>query len=267
MSGHEGEATEAERTGQGVGYALRETFSQSWDYVQLLIVGSFLWALSWVLPLIPLGLLGLTTPLVIPVTLAVAALSVGPATMGLYGLAAQMRRRELPHVRDFFDGFVRWFVPGVLWFLINVFVLLLGVVAVWFYGTQFDHWFTRALSVVCLYIMAFWLAAQLYTPAFLVREDSRVGLALKRALFLTLAHPGYSAIVLVQVVALLALVIVPVLMRWGAVVGVSFIVFFLVLPCFAALAGTNAMEDLIRAHLAADEGEAAAEDEDADGND
>ena len=255
MGSHGAEATEAERASQGVGHALRETFSQSWDYVQLLMAGSFLWALSWLVAAVPLGLIGLSTPLVVPATFAAAALAVGPATMGLYGLAAQMRRRELPHLRDFLDGFVRWYVPGVLWFLINAFFLLLGLVAVWFYGTQFDHWLPRVLGVVCLYIVAFWLAAQLYVPAFLVREDSRVGLALKRAVFLTLAHPGYSAIVLVQVAALCALVIAPVLMGWGAVIGLSFVIFFFVLPCFAALAGTNAMEDLICAHLVAERGE------------
>jgi uncharacterized membrane protein YesL len=138
-------------------------------------------------------------------------------------------------------------------FLVETFALGGFALAAWFYQARFDYWLLEALSLLWLYVGLFGLMVALYVPALLVREDGSIWSAVRNALYLTLAHPGYSFIILLEIMCVVAIVAVPLLTRSNAALGVSFLVFFLFLPGFVPLLATNALNDLLRKHMATGE--------------
>ena len=85
---------------------------------------------------------------------------------------------------------------------------------------------------------------------------STIWSALRKGFILTMAHPGYTFLVFVQVGCVVAMIAAPILGRVNWAMGLSFILFFMFLPGFVSLLSTNAMRDLLRKHE-----EAEAEDE------
>lgn len=238
---------EEERGAGGLGYVLRETLSQAYDYIFLLIAGSLLFGLSLAIPAFVLGLL-VGTRLVVPVSCFVAAVSVGPVWVALYGLGQAMTERELPGLGHLLAPLRRFYWRAVLLSLVEVFILAGSLLAAWFYQARFDHWLIECLSLLWIYVALFWVMMGLYVPAFLVRDDSSIWSALRKGALLTLAHPGYTFLVLLQIAFVGLVIVVPVFGRINALLGLSFILFFLFFPGFTALLATNAMNDLLRAH-------------------
>jgi len=230
----------------GLSHTLRATFSQAWDYIFLVMGGSLLWAVSLAVPATASAVVS-GTPLAIPAYYLLGALTVGPAWVGLYGMSAVMARREMPGFGDFFRAFRRFYWRGVALFLVQAFVLGGCLLAAWFYHTKFHHWAFEGLSLLWVYVALFWVMMGLYVPAFLIRDDRSIWSALRKAAILTLAYPGYTFLILLQVIIVLAVIAVPIVARLGAAIGVSFILFFLILPAFVALLASNAMDDLLEA--------------------
>ncbi len=240
---------EEERRTSGLGYVLRETLSQAYDYVFLLIAGSLLFGLSIAVPAFVLGFLA-GTWLMVPAACVAAALSVGPVWVAIYGLSQAMAERELPGLGHLFGTLRRFYLRAVELFFVEVFILAGSLFAAWFYQAKFDHWLIECLSLLWIYLALFWIMMGLYVPAFLVRDDSSVWSALRKGALLTLAHPGYTFLVLLQIGFLGLVIVLPIFGRINALLGLSFILFFLLLPGFTALLATNAMNDLLRAHAA-----------------
>jgi uncharacterized membrane protein YesL len=231
----------------GLGHVLRATLSQAWDYAHLVIAGSLLWGLSVAAPLAAMALVRDMRVAAAGMYL-IGALTVGPMTVALYGMSETMARRELPSLGALFAALRRFYWRAAGLFLVQVFVLGGVLLAAWFYQAKFDHWLLEGLSLLWVYVALFWLTMNLYVPAFLVRTNRSVLGALRNGALLTLAHPGYSFLVLLQIACMLALVALPVFARSNLALGVSFLVFFLVLPGFVPLLATNAMSDLLRRH-------------------
>jgi uncharacterized membrane protein YesL len=233
----------------GLGHVLRATLSQAWDYAHLVIAGSLLWGISLAAPMLATAFLR-DLRVAVPLFYVLGALTVGPATVALYGMSEAMARRELPGLGAFFEALRRFYWRGAALFCIQAFVLGGVGLAAWFYRTMFDSWVLGALSLLWVYVGLFWVMMNLFVPALLVREDGSVRSALRNGGLLTLAHPGYTFVVMLQIAFLLLLVMVPVFTRSNLALGVSFLVFFLVLPGFVPLLATNAVNDLLRKHLA-----------------
>ncbi len=237
----------------GLGHVLRATLSQTWDYAHLVIAGSLLWGLSAAVPLLATAFLR-DMRLAAAGLYAVGALTVGPMTVALYGMSEGMAARELPSLGALFGSLRRFYWRGALLFLIQAFILGGTLLAAWFYQAKFDHWLLEGLSLFWIYVALFWVMMNLYVPALLVRGEGSVLGALRNGALLTLAHPGYTFLVLLEVACLLVLVALPLLARSNLALGVSFLVFFLVLPGFVPLLATNAMGDLLRHHARDEEG-------------
>jgi len=242
---------EEQPRGGGLGHTLRATFSQAWDYIFLVMGGSLLWAVSVAVPATASAVVS-GTPLAIPAYYLLGALTVGPAGVALYGMSAVMARREMPGFGDFFRALRRFYWRGVALFLVQAFFLGGCLLAAWFYHTKFHHWAFEALSLLWVYVGLFWVMMGLYVPAFLIRDDRSIWSALRKAAILTLAYPGYTFLILLQIVIVLAVIAVPIVARVNAAIGVSFILFFLILPAFVALLATNAMNDLLQARVEAE---------------
>jgi uncharacterized membrane protein YesL len=236
----------------GLGYVIRETLSQAYDYLFLLIAASLLFGLSLAVPATALGFLA-GTRLMVPISCVVAALSVGPVWVSVYGLSQAMAERELPGLGHLVGALRRFYLRAIGLFFVQVFILSGSLFAAWFYQAKFDHWLLECLSLLWIYVALFWVMMGLYVPAFLVRDDSSIWSALRKGLLLTLAHPGYTFLVLLQIGFVMLLIALPVFSRVNALLGLSFILFFLFLPGFTALLATNAMNDLLRAHTEPEE--------------
>lgn len=230
-----------------VGHALRASLAQAWDYFHLVIGGSLLWGISLAVPVaVTVGLRDMRVT--IPLFCLLSAMSVGPMTVALYGMSDTIARRELPGVGVLFASFRRYYVRGFALFLIQAFVGGGALLAAWFYHAAGNHWLLEAVSLLWLYAALFWAMMNLYVPALLVRGDGSLLSALRNGALLTLAHPGYTFLILAQVGCLLLIVLIPLLTRSNLALGVSFLVFFLFLPGFVPLLATNALSDLLRKH-------------------
>ena len=246
-----GESADDAAQPEGLGHVLRSTLSQAWDYFHLVIAGSLLWAVSVAVPTLATAFMR-DLRLIGPTFYLVAALTVGPLTVGLYGMSEAMMRRELPGLGALFESLRRLYWRAVGLFLVETFVLGGALFAAWFYQARFHFWLLQAVSLLWVYGALFWLMMSLYVPAFLVREGGSVWSALRNGALLTLAHPGYTFLVLLQIAFVLVLIAVPVFARYNLALGISFLLFFLFLPGFVPLLATNAMEDLLRKHRAAE---------------
>ena len=228
-----GDVPEPAAEPEGLGYVLRSTLSQSYDYFHLVVAGSLLWAVSLTVPTVVAAMApgGLLTAVA---CYAAGTLTVGPAWVALYGLSEVMARRELPGLGHLWMCLRRFYWRAARLFLAYAFGLGGTALAAWFYQWKFDHFLLEALSLLWVYVGLAWLMVGLYAPAFLVRDDGSVRSALKKATILTLAHPGYTFLVLVQIGCVTALVALPFVARITAAMGLSFIIIFLFLPGFAA---------------------------------
>ncbi|MGQ9731341.1 MAG: hypothetical protein ACUVX8_08680 [Candidatus Zipacnadales bacterium] len=239
---------EVEEQREGLAHVLRSTLEQTYDYIFLVIGASLLWSTALAVPLLPLELLG-DMRFVVPTGYLLAALTVGPMTVAIYALAEAMSSRELPALGILVSALPRFYLRAVALFVVQT-VLGGGIaLATWFYQARFDHWLLKGLSLLWLYVGLFWAVVALYTPALLVREGGSIWSALRNAVVLTLAHPGYSFLILLQVLFLLLLVALPLVAGLSSAVGLSFVLVFLFLPAFVPLLTTNAITDLLRKHM------------------
>lgn len=261
-----GEATASgdEPQRSGLGYVIRETLSQAYDYIFLVIAASLLFGVSLGVPAAALGLWA-GTWLMVPASCVVAALSVGPVWVSIYGLSQAIAERELPGFGHLFGSLRRFCFRGAALFLVEAFILGGCLLAAWFYRAKFDHWALECLSLLWVYVALFWVMISLYVPAFLVRDNSSIWSALRKGALLTLAHPGYTFLVLLQIGFIVLLIAVSVFSRVNALLGLSFLLFFLFLPGFTALLATNALNDLLRAHTEPEEDKGDAEGEEKGG--
>lgn len=230
-------------------HALRASLSQAWDYFHLIMAGSLIWGISLAVPIAATAGLG-DIRVISPLFFALSALTVGPVTIALYGMSDTIARRELPSLGVLFSTLRRYYLRGLLLFLVQTFILGGTLLAAWFYHTTARHWALQALSLLWIYVALFWTMMNLYVPALLVRGDGSLWSALRNGALLTLAHPGYTFLVLFQIGCLLLIVVVPLLARSNLALGVSFMVFFLFLPGFVPLLATNAVNDLLQSYRA-----------------
>ena len=104
------------------------------------------------------------------------------------------------HLSDFGPAVRRYAWVSYRWALLNAAAVVIFLVGFRFYG---------AIGTIGVFIQVFfvtagllWIATQFYTwPFLLEQEDKRLRLALKNGLFLTLANPIYTLILLGMVAA------------------------------------------------------------------
>jgi hypothetical protein len=128
-----------------------------------------------------------------------------PATAGIATVTNSIAHGTGAHFSDLWPGMRRYAWVSYRWALVNVVTATIFVVCVRFYGAA-----GGALGVFLQALFAaaglVWIAVQFYVWPFLIeQEEKHLRIALKNALFLTLANPAYTFILLSM--AALALVI------------------------------------------------------------
>ncbi len=163
-----------------------------------------------------------------------------PATFGLVYVVNRLIHGEALGLGGFWQGLRRYAWQSWLWALANLAVGGVVYANAVFYG-GFDVGWARVLEVVVLGVVAGWAAVQLYAVPFLIEQSqSRLVLAWRNGLFMLLAAPGYSLVVIIAValVAILSIGLVAPLLLGGP-------------GLIAAIANQAVIERLERYHVRA----------------
>ncbi len=166
------------------------------------------------------GMVGLAVLNFLWFVLSLTVILLPPATAGIMVVMNSLAHGTGAHLSDFGPAVRRYAWVSYRWALLNAAAVVIFLVGFRFYG---------AIGTIGVFIQVFfvtagllWIATQFYTwPFLLEQEDKRLRLALKNGLFLTLANPIYTLILLGMVavaVVLSAVTILPI-----AVFATSFI--------------------------------------------
>jgi uncharacterized membrane protein YesL len=135
-----------------------------------------------------------------------------PALAGLCLVARRVSEGKFVRVRDWWEGFTRYFWRAWGVGLINLAFLGLTIYNISFYGPggrfpiSDPAWLSAALQGALAALLVFWLAWQLYVFPLMVEEERpRILKILGRALLLLVGQPFYSVTLLV-VIGLLVVV-------------------------------------------------------------
>ena len=185
----------------------RKTLSDLWDEMYLLVVVNVLW--------IALNLLLVTGP---------------PATAGLFVLTHRLARGEAVGLRDFFEGFRRYFWRSWLWAIVagaGFFILGGDAVLIGSLSSADYVIFIQGFFLMLLFLWAFVL---LYAfPLILEQEQPSLRLALRNALVMFAGNQSFS-ITLFGLALLVALLSTLLFAPWGIITVV-----------FLALLGNHAV--------------------------
>ena len=118
-----------------------------------------------------------------------------PATFGLVAVTHSLRQGQSRGLSGLLDGMRRYFWSSWRWALLNLVVLGMLWVSYVFYSQIAAAW-GAALTGLTIGMAIIWLIVQFYTLPFFVEQDQQsLRLALRNGLFVALAAPGYTVVV------------------------------------------------------------------------
>lgn len=142
------------------------------------------------------GMVGLAAMNFVWLTLSLTVVLLPPATAGMYAVTHSIARGTGAHFSDYWSGMRRYALISYRWALVTISAGAVWVVCFRFYGTVPSN-FGAVVQVILAAAGLVGLAVQLYVwPFLMVQTEKRLRLALKNALFLTLANPAYTLLLL-----------------------------------------------------------------------
>ena len=143
------------------------------------------------------GMVGLAAINLIWLGLSLTVLLLPPATAGMYSATHSLAHGKGQRLSDFSEAARRYGWVSLRWALVNLLVGGIGVVNYVFYGAaQSGFALVIQLALACAGVL--WLAMQFYVWPFLMEQEQQsLHMALRNALFLTLANPLYTLTLLV----------------------------------------------------------------------
>jgi hypothetical protein len=166
-----------------------------------------------------------TWAMILLALLIVPAILFPPALAGLWNAANRVVDEYAPYWSDYFVGFRRYFWKSLVLAILNVLVVVIAIISIRFYapGTtplDVDPTVSTVLMMGVIFFATVWLIYQMYPMALLIEQtDKRLRVALRNAAVLYLRRPGFSALlalVLLIIIALSALLQLPlVLITWS----------------------------------------------------
>lgn len=128
-----------------------------------------------------------------------------PATFGMAYVANRLVHGEATGLSGWWQGLRRYLLVSWLWGLANLVVAVVLYANLVMYGS-IDAFWGPLLQGVALAVSAFWAVVQLYAVPFLMEQtEPKLLRAWRNGLFTLLAAPGYSLVLIVAVILILAL--------------------------------------------------------------
>lgn len=167
------------------------------------------------------GMVGLVTMNLIWLVASLTVILMPPATAGLYVVTNDISLGTGAHFADYAAGARLYAWVSWRWAAVNILVVFTFVINFMFYGAT-ETFLGVLVQVTLATVGLLWIAVQFYVwPFLIVQKEKHLRTALKNALFLTLANPVYTVLLLSM--AGLALVLSLVTMLPLAVFATSFI--------------------------------------------
>ncbi|MFQ5811976.1 MAG: DUF624 domain-containing protein [Anaerolineae bacterium] len=140
------------------------------------------------------------------VLFSIPLITLAPALAGVYYVANHLaHERYTTSLRDFFVGFRQYFAKSWQVLLTDLFLLLLIVSNINFY-MRMPNQILKLVSILWLYLLAFWLGLQIYLfPLLMEQKDKRILLIFRNAIVLTLRH-SFSTIAFLLIILPLLLI-------------------------------------------------------------
>jgi uncharacterized membrane protein YesL len=161
-----------------------------------------------------LALMNLVTAL-----LLIPIVTFPPALAGLWNVSNIASQGKSIEWSDYFGAFKRYF--GKAWALagINIVVIVTLVLNIWFYQAgrpplNLNDTWSLMIRAFWTSLLVIWVFLQLYPMALLIeQEDQRIRLALRNALILLAANPGFSLVLgIILLVVIAVSVVIPALL-------------------------------------------------------
>jgi hypothetical protein len=155
---------------------------------------------------------------VVTVLLIIPVVTFPPALAGLWNAANIVAQGRTIHWSDYFEGFRRYFWRAWLLALLNILVAVIVATNTWFYRPEvapFEINPTLSTWIGGMFVGmgVLWTALQMYVWAVLLeQEDQRLRLALRNAVILFIANPGFTIVLFLLLLAVAAascLVVLP----------------------------------------------------------
>lgn len=128
-----------------------------------------------------------------------------PATFGMAYVANRLVHGEATGLSGWWQGLRRYLLVSWLWGLANLVVAVVLYANLAMYGS-IDAFWGPLLQGVALAVSALWAVVQLYAVPFLMEQtEPKLLQAWRNGLFTLLAAPGYSLVLIVAVILILAL--------------------------------------------------------------
>lgn len=119
----------------------------------------------------------------------------GPAVLGVCAVASDLADGVRTGISGWWAGFKQYFWQGLLWGVVNVLLLVLAGISLWFY-TQWSSPWAPVLALILLAMAGLWIFVQFLTPGYLIEQsDKSLGLAWKNSLLTLLAAPGFGLVI------------------------------------------------------------------------
>jgi uncharacterized membrane protein YesL len=210
-----------------VGHVLWDSMKAAWEDLFILMLMN----LATVLPIIlsvslsylmaGLWEAGYQTPAAILVVVGLLPfILLPPALAGLWNAASRVADELAIHWSDYREGFRRYFWKSLALALVNVVVLAILAVNVWFYAPgnnplSLDSGLSLAIQLFFVFLIALWLVYQMYPMAMLLEQtDQRVHLALRNAGVLLISRPGFGILLALALAVVIAISTYPLVVLW-----------------------------------------------------
>jgi hypothetical protein len=192
--------------------ALRVTWQSIkdfWEELVLLVILDIVWSLCVLLIVAPVWLLG-SRNLVLALVVSLALSWPLPVVSGaLCFVANQIARNQFVGWDTFGTGLRRYWAKSLIVALVNVAAVVLIAANIQFYAYVLQGTWTDFAVIAWIAVAAYWLAVQIYWfPMILELESEKMLVALRNALGLVLISPGFSLLLMVILVVVVALCLV-----------------------------------------------------------
>ena len=183
---------------------------------------------TWLVPLVVINILWFLMSLTI--------ILMPPATAALYEVAFLATQGHCPEVQGFLAAIRRWLLKSWLWGAATLFLALVSVVALRFYGAPQTALEAFAFVISGAFVIFMWLVQFYFWPYVFLQERPQMLLAVRNAVLTVLADP---LLLLVNAGAALLLLVVSVLLIAPAAV---------ITPVAIAFLGNYSLRDWLNHH-------------------
>lgn len=125
---------------------------------------------------------------------SLTVLLIGPALIGVCAVAADLADGVRTGFAGWWKGFKQYFWQGLAWGCVNLALVFIFGIGIWFY-MQLDTVWAPLLVVVLIFVALLWGGIQFFTPGYLLAQsDKSLALAWKNSFLTVLSAPGMTLI-------------------------------------------------------------------------